>query len=96
MFLTTDLHAAIVDTLETGQKEIIVGPIGTTPLEAELRQIGVDAETLQDLLPSVEFAELSTFNYGLVKVFAGDDARVEVEIKDTLGASLYELTIPKE
>lgn len=96
VFLTTDLHAAIVDTLETGQKEVIVGPIGTTPLEEELRQIGVDAATLQELLPHVEFAELSTFNYGLVKVFAGDDARVEIEIKDVAGAPLYELTIPKE
>ncbi len=96
VFLTTDLHAAIVDTLETGQKEIVVGPIATTPLEAELRQVGIGAETLQSLLPSVEFAELSTFNYGLVKVFAGDDARVEIEIKDVAGASLYELTIPQE
>ena len=103
VFLSTDIHAAIVDSLETGQKEVIVGPIGTTPLEEELQQVGIDAEALEAALPNIDFAELGAFNYGLVQVFAGDPARpaggparVEIKIKDAAGTILYELTIPEE
>jgi alkaline phosphatase D len=97
IFLTTDLHAAIVKTVDDRYKEIVVGPIGTTPLGGELEAIGVPLSLAEGLVPDVEYKKLDTFNYGLVHVRTGDTpARVQIEIKDLEGQVLYKVDIPEE
>jgi hypothetical protein len=97
IFLTTDLHAAIVKTVEDRYQEVIVGPIGTTPLGAELEAIGVPLSLAEGLVPDVDYKKLDTFNYGLVKVTTSTTpARVQIEIKDLEGQVLYTVDIEEE
>ena len=97
IFLTTDLHAAIVKTVDNRYKEVIVGPIGTTPLGAELEAIGVPLSLAEGLVPDVEYKKLDTFNYGLVKVMTGTTpARVQIQIKDLEGTVLHTVTVEEE
>jgi alkaline phosphatase D len=97
IFLTTDLHAAIVKEVDDRYKEIIVGPIATTPLGAELEAIGVPLSLAQGLVPDVEYQKLDTFNYGLVKVMTSTTpARVQIQIKDLEGQVLHTVDIPEE
>jgi alkaline phosphatase D len=97
IFLTTDLHAAIVKTVDDRYKEVIVGPIATTPLGAELEAIGVPLSLAQGLVPDVEYQKLDTFNYGLVKVMTSTTpARVQIQIKDLEGQVLHTVDIPEE
>ena len=97
VFLVTDLHAAIVKTVEDRYKEVIVGPIGTTPLGAELEAIGVPLSLAEGLVPDVDYKKLDTFNYGLVKVMTSTTpARVQIEIKDLEGQVLYTVDIEEE
>jgi len=97
IFLTTDLHAAIVKTVDDRYQEVIVGPIGTTPLGAELEAIGVPLSLAQGLVPDVEYQKLDTFNYGLVHVTTGTTpARVQIQIKDLEGQVLHTVDIEEE
>ncbi|MGQ9572631.1 MAG: alkaline phosphatase D family protein [Dehalococcoidia bacterium] len=95
-FLTTDLHAAIVNTLKEGPVEIVIGPIGMDPLGMELESLGVSIPLLEGLLPDItdEFYELNAFNYGLVKVLTSETpAKVLIEIKDQEGKILHTVEI---
>jgi alkaline phosphatase D len=97
IFLTTDLHAAIVKTVDDRYQEVIVGPIGTTPLAAELEAIGVPLSLAEGLVPDVDYQKLDTFNYGLVKVTTSTTpARVQILIKDLEGKVLHTVDIPEE
>jgi alkaline phosphatase D len=97
IFLTTDLHASIVKTVDGRYKEVIVGPIGTTPLGAELESIGVPLSLAEGLVPDVEYKKLDTFSYGLVKVTTSTTpARVQILIKDLEGQVLSTVDIPEE
>ena len=97
IFLTTDLHASIVKTVDKRYKEVIVGPIGTTPLGAELEAIGVPLSLAEGLVPDVDYEKLDTFSYGLVHVSTGSTpARVKIEIKDLEGTVLYTVDIEEE
>lgn len=97
IFLTTDLHAAIVKTVDDRYKEVIVGPIGTVPLGAELEAIGVPLSLAEGLVPDVEYKKLDTFNYGLVRVMTGTTpARVQIQIKDLEGQVLHTVTVEEE
>jgi len=97
IFLTTDLHASIVNPVDGRYKEVIVGPIGTTPLGAELEALGIPISLAQGLLPGVEYSNLDTFSYGLVHVTTGTTpARVQIEIKDLEGQVLYAVDIEEE
>ena len=97
IFLTTDLHASIVKTVDKRYKEVIVGPIGTTPLGAELEAIGVPLSLAEGLVPDVDYKKLDTFSYGLVHVSTGSTpARVKIEIKDLEGTVLYTVDIEEE
>ena len=74
-----------------------MGPIGTTPLGAELEAIGVPLSLAEGLVPDVEYKKLDTFNYGLVKVTTGTTpARVQIQIKDLEGTVLYTVDILEE
>ncbi len=96
-FLTTDLHGAVVNTLENGSKEIIIGPIARETIGEELENLGVPLEFLQGLLPDIEWYELNTYNYGLVKVLTSETpARVVLEIKDLEGNILYTVEIVEQ
>jgi len=98
-FLTTDLHGAVVNTLENGSKEIITGPIARETIGEELEALDVSISLLEGLLPGItdEYYELDTFNYGLVKVMASTTpARVQIEIKDLEGQVLYTVDIEEE
>jgi alkaline phosphatase D len=97
IFLTTDLHASIVKTVDKRYKEVIVGPIGTTPLAAELEGIGVPLSLAEGLVPDVDYKKLDTFSYGLVRVTTGTTpARVQIQIKDLEGTVLYTADITEE
>jgi len=97
IFLVTDLHAAVVNTLENGCKEIIVGPIARETLGEELENLGVPLEALEGLLPDIEYYELNAYNYGLVRVLTGETpARVVIEIKDAEGNVLNTVDIAEE
>ena len=97
IFLVTDLHAAVVNTLENGSKEIIVGPIARETLGEELETLGVPVEVLEALLPDIEYYELNTYNYGLVRVLSSETpARVVIEIKDLEGNVLNTVEIAEE
>lgn len=97
IFLTTDLHASIVKTVDNRYKEVIVGPIGTVPLAAELEGIGVPLSLAEGLVPDVDYKKLDTFSYGLVKVTTSTTpARVQILIKDLEGTVLYTVDIEEE
>jgi phosphodiesterase/alkaline phosphatase D-like protein len=97
IFLTTDLHASVVKTIDKRYKDVIVGPIGTVPLAAELEGIGVPLSLAEGLVPDVDFKKLDTFSYGLVKVTTSTTpARVQIQIKDLEGTVLYTVDIPEE
>jgi alkaline phosphatase D len=97
IFLTTDLHAAVVNTLENGSKEVVVGPISRETLGEELETLGVPPEILEALLPDIEYYELNTYNYGLVRVLSSETpARVVIEIKDVEGNVLNTVEIAEE
>jgi alkaline phosphatase D len=97
IFLTTDLHASIVKTVDKRYKEVIVGPIGTTPLAAELEGIGVPLSLAEGLVPDVDYKKLDTFSYGLVHVTTGTTpARVQIQIKDLEGTVLYTVDVEEE
>ena len=97
IFLTTDLHAAIVKTVEGRYKEVIVGAIGSTPLGAELEAMGVPLSLAEGLVPDVDYKKLDTFNYGLVKVMTSTTpARVQIQIKDLEGQVLHTVTVEEE
>ncbi len=97
IFLVTDLHAALVNTLENGSKEIIVGPIARETLGEELENLGVSVEVLEGLLPDIEYYDLKTYNYGLVRVLARETpARVIIDIKDVGGNVLNTVEITEE
>jgi alkaline phosphatase D len=96
-FLTTDLHGAVVNTLENGSKEIITGAIGMDPIGMELEALNVPVEFLEGLLPDIEYYELNAFNYGLVKVLTSETpAKVVIEIKDQEGEILNIVELPEE
>jgi len=99
IFLTTDLHGAVVNTLENGCMEIIIGPIARETIGEELENLEVSIELLEGLLPGItdEYYELDTYNYGLVRVLTGETpARVVIEIKDGDGNLLHTLEIVEE
>lgn len=99
IFLTTDLHGAVVNTLENGCMEVITGPIARETIGEELETLEVSTELLEGLLPGItdEYYELDTYNYGLVKVLTSETpARVLIEIKDGEGNLLHTLEIPEE
>ena len=99
IFLTTDLHGAVVNTLENGCMEIIIGPIARETIGEELETLEVSIELLEGLLPGItdEFYNLDIYNYGLVKVLTSETpARVLIEIKDGEGNILHTLEIPEE
>jgi len=97
IFLVTDLHAAVVNTLENGSREIIVGPIARETLGEELENLGVSVEVLEGLLPDIEYYELNTYNYGLVRVLTSETpARVVIDIKDVQGNVLNSVEIAEE
>jgi alkaline phosphatase D len=97
VFLTTDLHGAVVNTLENGSEEIITGPIARETIGEELEGLGVPVSVLQGLLPDIEYYELETYNYGLVKVLTGETpAKAVIEIKDGEGNIMYTTEIPAE
>jgi alkaline phosphatase D len=99
IFLTTDLHGAIVNTLENGCLEIITGPIARETIGEELETLEVSIDLLEGLLPGItdEFYELDTYNYGLVKVLTSETpAKVVIEIKDGDGNLMHALEIPEE
>jgi alkaline phosphatase D len=96
IFLTTDLHGAVVNTLENGSKEIITGPIARETIGEELEGLGVPVSVLEGLLPGIEYYELNTYNYGLVKVLTGETpAKVVIDIKDGEGNIMYTTEIPE-
>lgn len=96
IFLTTDLHGAVVNTLENGCREIIIGPIARETIGEELEGLGVPVEFLQGLLPDIGWYELNTYNYGLVRVLTSETpARVLIEIKDGDGNLLHTVEIPE-
>ncbi|UCH87460.1 MAG: alkaline phosphatase D family protein, partial [Dehalococcoidia bacterium] len=99
IFLTTDLHGAVVNTLENGSLEIITGPIARETIGEELENLEVSIELLEGLLPGItdEFYELDTYNYGLVKVLTSETpAKVVIEIKDGDGNLMHTVEIPEE
>jgi phosphodiesterase/alkaline phosphatase D-like protein len=99
IFLTTDLHGAVVNTLENGCIEIITGPIARETIGEELEALEVSTELLEGLLPEItdEFYELDTYNYGLVKVLTSETpAKVVIEIKDGDGNLMHTLEIVEE
>jgi len=99
IFLTTDLHGAVVNTLENGCMEIITGPIARETIGEELETLEVSIELLEGLLPGItdEFYELDTYNYGLVKVLTSETpAKVVIEIKDGDGNLMHTLEIVEE
>jgi len=99
IFLTTDLHGAVVNTLENGCIEIITGPIARETIGEELEALEVSTDLLEGLLPEItdEFYELDTYNYGLVKVLTSETpARVVIEIKDGDGNLMHMLEIAEE
>ncbi len=99
IFLTTDLHGTIVNTLENGCMEIIIGPIARETIGEELEAMEVSIELLEGLLPGItdEFYNLDIYNYGLVKVLTSETpAKVVIEIKDGDGNLLHTLEIPEE
>ncbi len=99
IFLTTDLHGAVVNTLENGCMEIIIGPIARETIGEELETMEVSTDLLEGLLPGItdEYYELDTYNYGLVKVLTSETpAKVILEIKDGEGNILHTLEIPEE
>jgi alkaline phosphatase D len=99
IFLTTDLHGAVVNTLENGCLEIITGPIARETIGEELETLEVSTELLEGLLPGItdEYYELDIYNYGLVKVLTSETpAKVVLEIKDGEGNILHTLEIPEE
>jgi hypothetical protein len=52
---------------------------------------------LEGLLPGIEYYELNTYNYGLVKVLTGETpAKVVIDIKDGEGNIMYTTEIPEE
>ena len=96
IFLTTDLHGAVVNTLENGSMEIITGPIARETIGEELENLDVSTDLLEGLLPGItdEFYELDTYNYGLVKVLTSETpAKVVIEIKDGEGNLMHTLEI---
>jgi hypothetical protein len=96
IFLTTDLHGAVVNTLENGCKEIITGPIARETIGEELEGLGVPISVLEGLLPGIEYYELNTYNYGLVKVMTGETpAKVVIDVKDGEGNIMYTTEIPE-
>jgi len=96
IFLVTDLHGAVVNTLENGCKEVIVGPIARETIGQELESLGVPVSILQGLLPGFEYFELDAYNYGLVKVLTSETpARVLIEIKDLEGKVLHTVEVPE-
>jgi len=99
IFLTTDLHGAVVNTLENGCMEIIIGPIARETIGEELENLEVSIDLLEGLLPGItdEYYELDTYNYGLVKVLTSETpAKVVIEIKDGEGNLMHTLEIPEE
>jgi alkaline phosphatase D len=99
IFLTTDLHGAVVNTLENGCMEVITGPIARETIGEELETMEVSTELLEGLLPGItdEYYELDTYNYGLVKVLTSETpAKVVIEIKDGEGNLMHTLEIPEE
>jgi alkaline phosphatase D len=97
IFLTTDLHGAVVNTLENGSREIITGPIARETIGEELEDLGVPVSVLEGLLPGIEYYEMNTYNYGLVKVLTGETpAKVVIDIKDGEGNIMYTVEIPAE
>jgi len=99
VFLTTDLHGAVVNTLENGCMEIITGPIARETIGEELETMEVSTDLLEGLLPGItdEYYELDTYNYGLVKVLTSETpARVLIEIKDGEGNLMHTVEIPEE
>jgi hypothetical protein len=57
----------------------------------------VPLEFLEGLLPNIEYYELNTFNYGLVRVIVSETpARVVIEIKDAAGSVLKTVEIVEE
>jgi len=99
IFLTTDLHGAVVNTLENGCMEIITGPIARETIGEELETLEVSIDLLEGLLPGItdEYYELDIYNYGLVKVLTSETpAKVVLEIKDGEGNILHTLEIPEE
>jgi len=99
LFLTTDLHGAIVNILEEDFKEIITGPIARETIGEEMEAAGFSVELMEGLLPGItdEYYELYTYNYGLVRVLASETpAKVVIEIKDGDGNLLHTVEIPEE
>jgi len=99
IFLTTDLHGAVVNTLENGCMEIIIGPIARETIGEELEAMEVSIDLLEGLLPGItdEYYELDIYNYGLVKVLTSETpAKVVIEIKDGEGNLMHTLEIPEE
>jgi len=99
VFLTTDLHGAVVNTLENGCMEIITGPIARETIGEELEAMEVSIELLEGLLPGItdEFYNLDIYNYGLVKVLTSETpAKVVIEIKDGDGNLMHTVEIPEE
>jgi len=99
IFLTTDLHGAVVNTLENGCMEIITGPIARETIGEELENLEVSIDLLEGLLPGItdEYYALDIYNYGLVKVLTSETpAKVVLEIKDGEGNILHTLEIPEE
>jgi alkaline phosphatase D len=97
IFLTTDLHGAVVNTLENGSKEIITGPIARETIGEELEGLGVPVSILEGLLPGIEYYELNTYNYGLVRVLTSETpAKAVIEIKDGEGNILTAVEMAEE
>jgi alkaline phosphatase D len=99
IFLTTDLHGAVVNTLENGCMEIITGPIARETIGEELENLEVSIELLEGLLPGItdEYYELDTYNYGLVRVLTSETpAKVVIEIKDGDGNLMHTVGIVEE
>jgi alkaline phosphatase D len=97
IFLVTDLHAAVVNTVEGGFKEIVTGPIARETLGQELEEIGVSTDVLEGLLPDIEYYDLNIYNYGLVRVLTSETpARVMIDIKDGDGNVLYTVEVPEQ
>jgi phosphodiesterase/alkaline phosphatase D-like protein len=89
IFLTTDLHANLVQRVKLGEEpvawEFVAGPIATDPLAEEIRSVSNRAPAVFHLLldfTGVECRNTKSLGYGLIEV---DDEQVTISLKDAEG-----------
>jgi hypothetical protein len=98
VFLSTDIHAAIVnDSIAGGTpvvREWVSGAIGMDPIFRELpASVAGFVPQLPVLFPTVSYFNIDRFNYGLIDVTTSE---ATVTYRDNTGAVLHTFTVAAE